>query len=338
MSGNIPLVKVRRLKQEWTNTQVEILHWRMDSNVCFCFDPNIYIHWWHRYNVQGKNRQQQLHFWFRNTDFLQWPFGETASVSMAILGWFGKSVGYLFKKARGCHVFVVSVFLIVVDVMAGYTTLRSRSILFSSGGTCHPMADPVAEASRLGGGLPMKNVHVGGWKIHGWSGVWLHFLKKTRDALEKAKRKPHFWIKTTGDHMARPVCVSAWLMHGWQLRGRDQSAMMFRYVYSCGFLCVGPFPFFNRNGIWSEHVIFAMQKKSGYQWISVDEVSTWWSWPVDVPLTHCDICDVWNRICQTEGIAWPSNWNCAVAGITIFQLSWSLDRRNQQVKMYVYMY
>lgn len=81
---------------------------------------------------------------------------------MAILGWFGKSVGYLFKKARGCHVFVVSVFLIVVDVMAGYTTLRSRSILFSSGGTCHPMADPVAEASRLGGGLPMKNVHVGG--------------------------------------------------------------------------------------------------------------------------------------------------------------------------------
>lgn len=52
--------------------------------------------------------------------------------------------------------FVVSVFLIVVDVMAGYTTLRSRNILFSSGGTCHPMADPVAEASRLGGGLPMN--------------------------------------------------------------------------------------------------------------------------------------------------------------------------------------
>ena len=39
-------------------------------------------------------------FGLETTDFLHGDrLGETASVSMAILGWFGKSVGYLFKKA-----------------------------------------------------------------------------------------------------------------------------------------------------------------------------------------------------------------------------------------------
>lgn len=135
--------------------------------------------------------------------------------------------------------------------------------------------------------------------------------------LEKAKRKPHFWIKTTGDHTGK-ACMCQRLVDAWVAAERT-------YVYSCGFLCCWPFNHSSIEMANDQSMWFLPCKKkmdiSGYQWMRYphddhDQLTCRWPTVISVMFEIAfvklkELHDLQTEAAQSQGspsFSWVDLW------------------------------